>query len=456
MNRYSKVAFILALCPSFFLSSCNPPSSAEIVELEQPGPTSSKREPSPTQTSINPMSPAGQIAYIGSDGNIYRYSPVDDTTWAVTDDASRGLPDSVIYIEPTWGAKGGELSYIRSEIEPDGGSNFSIHLDQDQEKESLTIYESEYSPFYMFWSPRGTYLSFLESTRENTLSFRVLRRGGDVIFEDQGQPYYWDWGQNEEVLISHVGGSFLENPQNARISRTTLGSGVIENLDIVPLQFQAPAYAPDRTSFLASAMVSEDSAGLFLLEPSGEVISRVMPSNDFMAYDWSPNGRTIAVNTGPMFAGIQLGELTLFSVEERSDPSILNVIDETVVAFWWSPAGDQIVYFKPQVVPVVESQSISFPEQSEEELLIEMYLYDLRLEQSRKLVTFPPTLEFLRILRYYDQYQRSATIWSPEGSHVVYTSNLGEGRNGIFVLPIQVDGISTKIGEGSHAFWSWE
>jgi hypothetical protein len=207
---------------------------------------------------------------------------------------------------------------------------------------------------------------------------------------------------------------------------------------------------------LAPALSLEGTRGLFIMDDVGEIVSRVMPADEFMTFDWSPTGESITVNSGPMLAEVHLGELSLFTVEDRINPVLQDVVDDGVAAFWWSPQGDRLVYIKPLILPTISAQPISNDAQTEDELYIQMYMYDLGSRQSEELVSFRPTIEFLRILRFYDQYQRSATIWSPDGTHIVYSAALKDGKPGVYIMPVEAGGTSQFIGEGVHAFWSWE
>lgn len=454
MNRAGWVALNLCITLSVLTTSCAPTPAAE--ETEQTTPTTTASPMPPTATPAPTIVPPGQIAFIGSDGNVFTHSPSEGVSIAVTDDASRAGQNLILYTEPTWRPRTADISFIRSEFDTGQSERFAIQIRTSLQDETWTIYDSTQPPFYLYWSPTGSLLSFLASTESNALSFRVLDSEGELIVEDNGQPYYWGWSRDDGAILSHVGGSTDDNPEAARLSVSSDGLAGFEDLSLLPLRFQAPAFSPDGSQMLAPTISLEGTRGLFILDDDGEIVSKVMPAEEFMTFDWSPTGESIAVNSGPMTGGVHLGELSLFTVEDLTDPVLGAVIDEGVAAFWWSPKGDRLAYFKPELLPTISSQPISTEKQTEEELFMQMYLYDLTSGQSETLVSFQPTVEFLRILRFYDQYLRSTTIWSPDGNHIVYTAALGDGTTGVFILPIVAGGISQFVGEGMHAFWSWE
>ncbi len=454
MKRYKLVSISILPMLIVLLSSCAQTPSLEETEVVRPTAAASHTPPVSTPTSVHV--PPGRIAYIGEDGNIYTYSPLEGSSTSETSDASRTGKNLIVYTEPTWRPRTGDISFVRSEFSTDQSERFAIQLRTPLQDETRTIYKAAHPPFYLFWSPAGSFLSFLASTDTSTLSFRVLDPGGQLIVEDKGQPYYWDWAGDDGGILAHVGGAIEINPEGARLSVSKNGLEGFEDIGHMPLRFQAPAYSPDGNHVLTPALSLEGTRGLFILDDVGEIVSRVMPADEFMTFDWSPTGESIAVNSGPMFADVHLGELSLFTVEDRINPALQAVVDEGVAAFWWSPKGDRLAYFKPLILPTISTQPISNDAQTEDELYIQMYVYDLGSRQSEELVSVRPTIEFLRILRFYDQYQRSATIWSPDGSHIVYSAVLEDGKPGVYIMPAAAGGISQFVGEGMHAFWSWE
>ncbi|NUM43730.1 MAG: hypothetical protein HUU38_03420 [Anaerolineales bacterium] len=80
---------------------------------------------------------------------------------------------------------------------------------------------------------------------------------------------------------------------------------------------------------------------------------------------------------------------------------------------------------------------------------------DTQTGDNRRLITFQPTDGLLAVLPYFDQYHHSATIWSPDSTHLVYTALDRAGIPGVWVIPIS-GGTPTQLAEGTQAFWSWK
>ncbi len=69
---------------------------------------------------------------------------------------------------------------------------------------------------------------------------------------------------------------------------------------------------------------------------------------------------------------------------------------------------------------------------------------------------FPPSRGMISVIPYFDQYHRSATIWSPDSRFVAFTALGADGAPGLYVA--QADGnIKPRfLTQGDYAFWSWK
>jgi hypothetical protein len=68
---------------------------------------------------------------------------------------------------------------------------------------------------------------------------------------------------------------------------------------------------------------------------------------------------------------------------------------------------------------------------------------------------FQPNQQLLTILPTFDQYHRSATIWSPDSAYLVLSAMTQEGAPGIWVVPASGQLPPRFITPGILAFWSW-
>jgi Tol biopolymer transport system component len=82
-------------------------------------------------------------------------------------------------------------------------------------------------------------------------------------------------------------------------------------------------------------------------------------------------------------------------------------------------------------------------------------VYDRVSGNTKEVATFAPTVSFQQVLPYYSQYQRSATIWSPDSRNLVLSGVDSSGNNAIYT--VGADGSQfQKIADGDIAFWSWK
>jgi len=64
--------------------------------------------------------------------------------------------------------------------------------------------------------------------------------------------------------------------------------------------------------------------------------------------------------------------------------------------------------------------------------------------------------DFLNIMPFFDQYQRSATIWSPDNNNLVISALDQDGEQGIYAIEIAENSEARLLASGSLAFWSWK
>ncbi len=81
-------------------------------------------------------------------------------------------------------------------------------------------------------------------------------------------------------------------------------------------------------------------------------------------------------------------------------------------------------------------------------------LVDAATGEWADLARLEPTSDWLSIIAFHDQYQRSATIWSPTSDALVYTSERNGGKPGVYVIAAAEGAEAELIAEGTLAFWS--
>jgi hypothetical protein len=82
--------------------------------------------------------------------------------------------------------------------------------------------------------------------------------------------------------------------------------------------------------------------------------------------------------------------------------------------------------------------------------------YDVTSGKTWVIARFPPSRGFFSVLPFFDQYQRSSTMWSPDSRFIGFTALAADGSAGLFVA--RADGVIKPryLAPGDYAFWSWK
>src|SRR5688572_1564199 len=291
---------------------------------------------------------SGLISYIGVDGNMYVSDQGGGNLKQLTEDAvipeNQGEP--VLYYQyPTWSRDGSKLAFmgISADSEQAKSKLMVANMDDDSVNEVYTS-ESEH-PIYLNWSPDNANLSFISTTvsGQNMILQRVPSTGGDRTILDTGSPYYWSWAPDGKVIVVHAGGAAASSPEHlAFLNVDSEGTAVTEyGLDSTPASFQAPAWSPDG-SRIAMARLADDKNEIIVTDAAGENPQTIGTFTEKTAFAWSRDGTRFAYIDGEqaLDAGT-IGPLHIVDMETSEE-----IVEEgNIVAFFWSPSGEEIAYF---------------------------------------------------------------------------------------------------------------
>jgi Tol biopolymer transport system component len=391
------------------------------------------------------------IVYVGTDNNIYTIDQDGENKQAITGGEGRR-----IYQQPTWSPDSNRVAFIQTSRAGDGTQTSALFTAQPDGGDLVETFSSENQfPFYLYWSPDSQQVSFLTTggSEPGLVLYMVPAQGGEAQVLGIGQPYYWDFSPEGQSIVIHTGGSFQLNPE-ARLATLGLEGEVVEGeLPLQPVAFQAPAWSPDGERFLLAAESENEGSGLLLTDTNGEVLSVLSPVDDSIAFSWSPDGNWVAYvsedNNGPEDISRRLVYLDPDRLEESH-----TVEHDLVIAFFWSPDSRKIAYYLPKI-SIPSEQQVSLQAQ-EVQFNLELYILDVETGNSQRLIEFTPTEEFLRIMQFFDQYQRSATFWSPDSNNLVISAVDQEGEQGIYAIGISEGSEARRLASGQLAFWSWK
>jgi TolB protein len=255
-------------------------------------------------------------------------------------------------------------------------------------------------------------------------------------------------------MIVHAGGAATSSPEHLAFLNVDLESTSVTEygLDSTPASFQAPAWSPDG-SRIAVARTTEDQNEIIVTDAGGENLQAVGTFTEKTAFAWSSDGTRFAYIDGrqSLDAGT-IGPLHVVDMETSEEI----VQEEDIIAFFWSPSGEEIAYFiLLQARGEDGSSGDSGGTQATAQYVLNLHVLDVTNGESRELFTYRPTQQFLSILPYFDQYHQSATIWSPDNNNLVL-SFLGQSGPGIAIVAASGNLEPRFLAQGFLAFWSWE
>jgi len=417
---------------------------------------------SPTKTATQAQgrqagSSTGLIAFVGLDGNVYTTDSEGQHHTPVTVDAlvrpSGGQPGR-IYQFPTWSPDGQRLAFMRFIGDTTSATQSTLMASTVDGKNQVEAFTSQdTAPFYLFWSPDSQKITFLANNPGGGLAlYLAAASGGDSKLVSTGQPYYWDWSPDNRTLIIHTGGDATSNP-DARLALVEIDGSVVKNeLDLKPGLFQAPAWSPAGASMALTTLDETGGQALVLAGQDGKVTQTLTQLDGPVAFSWSPQGGRLAYTS--LIPG-KSGTTSSLVLMDTANPDQKKEIGQggDLLAFFWSPDGSKIAYFVP--TGSGPQASVRLVAQNSPQVNLAVDVYDLASGQTQQIATFAPTDSFNEVLPFYDQYQRSGTIWSPDSRSLVLAGVNTGGADAIFVVDA-AGGPLHKVADGEVAFWSWK
>jgi TolB protein len=253
-------------------------------------------------------------------------------------------------------------------------------------------------------------------------------------------------------MIVHAGGTTSSAPEH--IAFLNVGSSTVteQGLDATPASFQAPAWSPDG-SHIALARVINKENQIVVTDAAGQNPKKVGTFTTKTAFAWSSDSTRLAYIDGEQ--ALDAGTFgPLFVVDLATSKE--TVEDGNIIAFFWSPSGQEVAYFVLLQANSDASGSTGGSTQTSPQFVLQLHVLDVTTGKSRELFTYRPTQQFLSVLPYFDQYHQSVTIWSPDNNNLVLSFIDNSGNPGIAVVAASGKLEPRLLAQGYLAFWSWK
>lgn len=418
-----------------FLMGCQP-----LIKVAQPA----------AQQNLKPRTPtAGQLAYIGGDGNVYVTAADKSTKIAITQDA-------------TTSAEGNGRSYHRVAWSPDGWLAFAAVERTMNTTRSELFVAAPGKPaqlvgqsdanfvIYLYWSPAPCpaqptchQLAYLIGGKQ-TITLHIVTIDGDFVNNAEvgaGQPFYFSWAAQGDQLIWHTGGGGRFNPQ-ARIALYTLAQHTPTNLPDSPGLFVAPAWSPTGLAWLD---VVEMPQGQLLRHVTATNLTAtpIIQAKHEIGFAWSPNGKQIAYATrfygdDPFFDSIYVYDVATGASRLLTDKGL------HVQAFFWSPDSTRLGYI--HWLPIAN------------ENWAQWRVYNLTTNRDRGYDAFNPSFSMRMVIDSFNQYAQSDRLWSPDGRYLTFADRDYNLVEHVWLIDTQAgpEAKPIRVDDGALGVWSWQ
>jgi TolB protein len=403
-------------------------------------------------TAIPSPSPAQRLALVDEGGRL-----------VIADAAGKASAPfgeaGITYSFPAWSPAGDRIAAIGDDHGTGVVHVFTFGQSGAQAVAPTTVYDSaDRPPFYLYWSPDGTRVSFLTSKVDGTIDLRVAPADASAAATvvRNGAPMYWAWTPQGRLLV-HSGADSadafigeVEPDGGAAVPRLGASGG-----------FRTPAISPDG-SFLG--YVGRGSADPeVILQGRDGTGRRAVSVHGEAAMDFSPTSADLAF-LAPAEAGRELavpvGPLRVLS-PARDDARVL--LPGPVVAFFWAPDGRTIAAFQ---LGASTDDNVALDGRGTAVLArapvaaaapgvaLRLVFVDTASGTTRGARAIQVGEVFAsQVLPYFDQYALSHRFWSPDSQTIALPITADDGTAGIVAVPTD-GGPATRIADGVAAAWS--
>ena len=395
---------------------------------------------------------SGLICFVAADGNVHVVDQKGGREKPLTSDAGQGTGATVVYAAPTWSPDGTLVAFTRYTVAPDSTlADAALYTAAIDGRRTARLFSgTRLHPFYLYWSPDSRRVSLLSQVQgESALELGVATAGkeGDYQGLDRGSPYYWDWRRDGTAVVAHAnigqGGETGERLSVLTVDRVPSRRDIRVDAGL----FQAPNVSPDGTS-VAYVVTTRQGFALHLRELDGSGESTIASGVGSAYFSFSPGGTHIAYLSAKTGQPVPEGTITIVDLKGHGAPRTLP--DDPILAFFWAPDGRSLAFLAPDFSGDVDPLFLN----GGGTVTLRLMGCNPVTGKTWLIARFPASRGLLSVIPFFDQYQRSATIWSPDSRSIVFTALAADGTPALFVARSDGNIKPRFITSGDEAFWS--
>jgi TolB protein len=385
-----------------------------------------------------------RIVYVNDRGQIIALGPDGSDERQLTDAQQR-------FQFPAWSPDGRSIAAIGVDR---AGAGLFVLSDDSTEVAPVPLYaDQNEGPFYLYWSPDSSQVSFLASHPDG-MGLHLVQADGtaDSRLLTIGGPLYWQWTADSQQMLIHSGFS----GEASRLELITADGDGTGDAIAAPGFFQAPGISADGRYLAYAEENPSGSSRLAIVDIQTDAVEQQRHAG-LVAMAWSPTANQLAFTNGsePDSSSF-VGPLRLM---DAATGEVRLLSSEPIVAFFWSPDGRYLA-----ALSISRSGEGDINAQAAKDVFgklgrqqnlprLRLLVYDVTTDEGRLLFSFVPTITFVtQFLPFFDQYALSHRLWSPDSSALVLPM-VENGRNEIFIINV-VSGQKQFLAEGSMPFWS--